>query len=170
MIDTIASLIAHSHTQAAADAYRSFTPDRGQLQALASVGVEVLRHFPPMPGACAVMSAVWVARWQQLENTPVYVVAGALLVGTERVFGDESVAIDGTSVFSKSDPSWEGHCWLAFGNYVADISIFRTAYSAYSPRSSRGVWSSSSAGGADSRSVRRPTPRVQASTTGRSTS
>jgi hypothetical protein len=134
MIDVVASLIAKSHSPAAADAYCSFTPDRAQLQALASVGVEVLRHFPPMPGACAVMSAVWAARWQQVEKkTPVYVVAGALLVGAERVFGDESVEIDGAAAFGKSDPSWDGHCWLAFGGYVADVSIFRTAYSAYSP-------------------------------------
>jgi hypothetical protein len=133
MIDTVADLISKSFTPAEAEAYRAFTPDRSQLQALGSVGVEVLRHFPSMPGACALMSAVWAARWQELENAPVYVIAGALVVGTERVFGDERRAFDGALVFGKSEPSWDGHCWLAFGSYIADISIFRTSYSASSP-------------------------------------
>jgi hypothetical protein len=133
MIDTIAGLIAKSHAPAAADVYRAFIPDKSQVNALVSAGIEVLRHFPHMPGACAMMSAVWAARWQNLERTPVYVVAGALLVGTEPVFGCENMQIDGVAAFGKSSPSWDGHCWLAFGNYVADISIFRTAYSTYSP-------------------------------------
>ncbi len=79
------------------------------------------------------MSAMWAARWQLLERTPVYVVAGALLIGSERVFGDENTPFDGRTIFSKSNPSWDGHCWLVFGSYLADISIFSIAYSADTP-------------------------------------
>jgi hypothetical protein len=29
-----------------------------------------------------------------------------------------------------SDIGWDGHCWLALGAYVGDLSIFRSAYAA----------------------------------------
>jgi hypothetical protein len=131
MIDIVARLISQTHALVAAEAYRSFTPDRAKLNALATAGLEVLRQFPPLRGPCVLMSAMWAARWQLLERTPVYVVAGALLIGSERVFGDENTPFDGRTIFSESNPSWNGHCWLVFGNYLADISIFSTAYSAY---------------------------------------
>jgi len=134
MIDTVARLISQTHALVAADAYRSFTPDRAKVHALAAAGLEVLRQFPPLRGPCVLMSAMWASRWQLLERTPVYVVAGALLIGSERVFGNENTLFDGGTIFSKSNPYWDGHCWLAFGNYLADISIFRTAYSDCTPR------------------------------------
>jgi hypothetical protein len=133
MTGKLAELIAKSYSPAAADVYRSFLPDRTQLEALGRVGLEVLKYCRLGPGACALMSAVWAARWQMREKTPIHVVAGALLVETERVFGDESETIDGDAVFNTSNPAWDGHCWIAFGNCVADISIFRTAYSAKCP-------------------------------------
>src|SRR5882762_9669788 len=37
--------------------------------------------------------------------------------------------IDGAKVFSQSAVSWGGHCWVQFGKYVVDTSLFRTAYS-----------------------------------------
>lgn len=45
-----------------------------------------------------------------------------------RVFGSDD-ELDGKSRFSKSDPSWDGHAWIALGDYVADVSLFRTARS-----------------------------------------
>jgi hypothetical protein len=27
-----------------------------------------------------------------------------------------------------SSDGWDGHCWLALGHHVGDISVFRTAY------------------------------------------
>lgn len=132
MASSLAELIAQTHTGGAAAAYRTFRPTRQDLQALAAVGADVLGHFPWMPGACAVMSAAWVARWKMSNQLPAYVVAGALRVGSARVFGCEPAGA-WSEVFSRSDLSWDGHCWLAFGEYVADISIFRTAYSKESP-------------------------------------
>ncbi|WP_437760764.1 hypothetical protein [Sorangium sp. So ce1389] len=29
-----------------------------------------------------------------------------------------------------SNAAWDGHCWIALGSYVGDISIFRSAYAA----------------------------------------
>lgn len=129
----LADLITISYSPAAAQAHRVFVPEMEQLRALARVGVDVLRHIPSMPGACAVMSALWAARWRMESDIPAYVVAGALQVGAEYVFGDGVTATDWGAAFSKSDLKWNGHCWLAFGEHIADVSLFRTAYSRYSP-------------------------------------
>jgi hypothetical protein len=64
MIDIVATLIARSHSPEAAHAYREFLPEKQQVQPLKLVGIEVLQHFPRLPGACAMMSAQ-----QQLSAT-----------------------------------------------------------------------------------------------------
>jgi hypothetical protein len=93
----------------AVEVYRAFTPSGAHLEALKSVGREVLLVFPPMPGACAVMSAAYAARLQTVTDAPVYVVAGALSVGGDRVFGGDR-ATDWGAAFCKDDLSWDGHC------------------------------------------------------------
>jgi hypothetical protein len=40
---------------------------------------------------------------------------------------------DGKKLFSESNASWNGHAWVMFGHYLADVPIFRTAYSTRSP-------------------------------------
>jgi hypothetical protein len=126
-------LIAESYTTAAVGAYRVFVPTDAQLKLLEKIGRDVLVCFPPMPGACILMSAMYAAGLQrELPDVPIHVAAGALSIGQTRVFGDDSVK-DWHSVMAKSNPSWEGHSWVVFGEYIADVSIFRTAYSKYSP-------------------------------------
>ena len=66
-------------------------------------------------------------------NAPMgYVVVGSLYVGDARIFGEDG-DVDGRDRFSRSDPSWDGHAWLVSGDWLADVSIFRTAYSRVSP-------------------------------------
>lgn len=127
----IFELIASSHSAAAADAYRRFVPTERQLDALAEVGRDVLTHFPYVPGACAMMSAMYAARFQMNNAVPVYVAAGELYLGASRVFGGATHA--DASVFKESHPSWDGHCWIVFGDRIADVSLFRTAYSKSAP-------------------------------------
>jgi len=129
----LSDLIALSHTAAAAETYRTFVPTDAQLRVLADTGRDVLLHFPVMPAACAMMSAFYAARLQTNTHAPVYVVAGALSIGTTCLFGKDADARDWRSAFSESNPSWDGHCWVMFGNLIADISIFRTAYPQYTP-------------------------------------
>lgn len=33
-----------------------------------------------------------------------------------------------------SDLDWDGHAWARFGEYLADVSLVQTAYSATAPR------------------------------------
>lgn len=38
------------------------------------------------------------------------------------------------TAFEQSNPSWNGHCWISFGDCVGDLSVFRTAYSSQAPQ------------------------------------
>jgi hypothetical protein len=49
-----------------------------------------------------------------------------------RVVG-EAARLDGKARFSASNPSWDGHAWVVLGDRLLDPSIFRTAYSRFSP-------------------------------------
>lgn len=126
-------IIVQSHTSAAAEAYCNFVPTKTQKDALTAAGLETLSYFPNIPGACAMMSAVYAAHLQRTTNAPVYVVAGGLVIGQSWIFGVAEPARDWNSAFNESNPSWDGHCWVMLGKYIADISLFRTEYSQYSP-------------------------------------
>jgi len=130
----LGNLIAASHGPVAAESHRTLVPTQPQLDAVTATGTDVLIHFPPMPGGCALMSAVYVVRLQiVIPEVPVYAVAGSLSIGATCVFGEGAASRDWQSAFDESTRSWDGHCWVVFGDYIADISIFRTAYSNRSP-------------------------------------
>ena len=128
----IKELITHSFGADAAEAWSSFSPSAQQVQLLADAGRKVLEIYPSRPGACALMSALYALHLEKLEGPPAYVVAGSLFIGTTRIFGEDS-ELDGAARFSQSDLSWDGHAWIVSGNRLADVSIFRTAYSPFSP-------------------------------------
>ena len=124
----IGKLIAESYGAESANAYRAFEPAASELDDLSEAGQTLLRVFPQLPGACLMMSALYEVGIRAVTKSPVYVVAGSFSVKGVRIFGDDS-DIDGAVRFSKSDQTWDGHAWLVFGNYLADVSVFRTAYS-----------------------------------------
>jgi hypothetical protein len=128
----VGKLIAESHGTISAEAYHAFEPSGSDLTDLAEVGRKLLIAFPKLPAACLMMSALYAAGLRAVTKAPVYVVAGSLSIKGERIFGEDS-DIDGSVRFSKSNPSWNGHAWLIFGSRLADVSIFRTAYSRESP-------------------------------------
>ena len=125
-------MIERSHGLEAAACYRAFHPNDAERNALAEVGIQLLKIFPTMPAACVVMSALYSCRLQAVTEAPAYVAAGALSVGQAGVFG-ENKPLDGKTRFSQSNLSWDGHACVLFGGYIADASIFRTAYSTKSP-------------------------------------
>jgi hypothetical protein len=125
-------LVAASRSREEVRAYKAFAPTEEEKQLLAEVGREVLQNLPPQAGACALMSAIYAARLQDVGLNFVYVVAGTLRVLKRPVFGSDR-PFDGSKVFSESNSDWDGHAWVMFGPYVADISIFRTARSSCSP-------------------------------------
>ena len=128
-----AKLIASCRSRKETQAYKAFAPTEDDVRRLGEIGREVLQHLPPEAGACALMSAVYAARLQSVGLAPAYVAAGSLLVQGQRVFGDGR-PFDGAKAFSESNTDWDGHAWVMFGPYVADVSIFRTAYSSHAPR------------------------------------
>ena len=121
-------LIAASFTTTDAKAWRTFVPTSRQLDIVAKVGRDVLRHLRPIAAACVSMSVVYAAHLRRTAGIPSYVVAGSLRVGNVYVFGDGK-AFDGRKVLSRSNSDWDGHAWVMVGNYLADVSIFRTVYS-----------------------------------------
>jgi hypothetical protein len=128
----VKELIVDSFGSDAAEAWAGFSPTEGDLLTLKEIGRELLTMFPTMPAACAMMSAVYALRLEKVEAAPAYVVAGSLFVGETRVFG-ENGEINGRTRFSQSNLSWDGHAWIVSGDRLADVSIFRTAYSKFAP-------------------------------------
>jgi hypothetical protein len=132
-MEKLLELIAKSYSVETATAYKACQPTEAQLDELAEIGRDVLAHFPSVAGACAPMTAVYAVRWEMEPRPPIYVVAGELYANRVRVFGSDSLSKTINADINQSNPAWDGHYWLVFGPYVADISIFRTAYSNYSP-------------------------------------
>jgi hypothetical protein len=128
-------LITASFDTAAAEAWSKFAPDEAAMK--------VLGLFPGrMAGQCALMSAAYSIALEKLGTRPGYVAAGSLYIGDKRIYGEDK-EFDGNVLFSKSNPDWNGHAWIVSRDYLADVSVFRTA-DAGSPRDrhSRGTLSS----------------------------
>jgi hypothetical protein len=100
-----------------------------QFDALVSVGHDVLCAFPRKAGACVMMSALYTGRLRHLGHTSAILVGGALLVTGSPVFG---YAPGGGRL--KTDLDWDGHAWVRFGEYIADVSLVTTAYSPGAPK------------------------------------
>ncbi len=131
--DATTALIANSRGPGAASSFQAFKITEADKAQMAEVGCNLLKVFPKRPGACIVMSALYALGIRKAApHVPTYVIAGDLFVGESRVFGDDS-DVNGEVRFSHSHPSWDGHAWLVAGDFLADVSIFRTAYSPKSP-------------------------------------
>jgi|ERR1044072_6837141 hypothetical protein len=125
-------LLAQSHSTAAAREHRAAHVTDETKAVLTAVGRELLADLTEStPGACVMMSALYAQRLRS-KGVPAYVVAGTLSVQGVRVFGTD-VPFDGKTAFSESNLDWDGHAWVVVGGHVADVSIFRTAYSKLSP-------------------------------------
>jgi hypothetical protein len=127
------SLIESSYSTTEAEIVLSFRPSNDDVQLLIHAGKKALNLFPNIPGACALMTAMWVACIRSTTKYPIYAIAGSLLVDGIHVFGRTSSANQVKEAFTSTNLDWDGHCWLIFGNLIGDISLFRTAYSDKSP-------------------------------------
>jgi hypothetical protein len=127
----LGKLVAHHHGWQAAKALKSYEMDDASRARLTAAALEVLQVFPNIAGACALMSAALAVRLERDLSAPIFVVAGTLSVENTPVFGGAAEIPAGT--FGKSDLDWDGHVWVMVGPYIADVSIFRTAYSAQAP-------------------------------------
>jgi hypothetical protein len=128
----LGKLVAVQHGWAAAKAFKAYEMTDADREALSQCAIDLLKIFPSVPGACALMSAALAVGLERNMAVPIHVVAGTLAVDGEPVFGDRQ-PFDGSQVFSTSTPDWDGHVWVMIGSYIVDISIFRTAYSRQGP-------------------------------------
>jgi len=128
----MSELIGRWRSRDEAEAYSSFSPSDAEFEAVKSVVKDVLIIVPPAAGACTYMSALLAVGLERFVAGPIYVVAGSLMAGTQRVFDSETTK-DWSTVFSASNPSWDGHCWVVLGEWIIDVSVCRTAYSPKSP-------------------------------------
>lgn len=127
----LGTLIARHYGWPAAKVFKAYEMSNNDRAAVTKCALEVLDVFPSIPGACALMSAAFAVRLAQMLTAPVHVVAGTLTVENEPVFGQRTGMP--TGLFAAGDLDWDGHVWVMIGPYVADISIFRTAYSGQGP-------------------------------------
>jgi len=126
-------LITASFDAAAADAWSKFTVGEADKLVLHEAALKVLKVFPGrMPGQCALMSALYSLALEKLGSQRGYVAAGSLYIDGKRVFGEDK-EFDGKELFSESNLDWDGHAWVIYGDWLADVSVCRTA-DAGSPR------------------------------------
>lgn len=130
-LSALGKLIAAHYGWPAAKAFKSYQMDDAARAKVSAAALDILKIFPPLPAASAFMSAAFAVRLEEMLDGPIQVVAGTLSVNDEPVFGDRTPVPAG--LFGQSEVSWNGHVWVMIGPYVADVSIFRTAYSRSGP-------------------------------------
>lgn len=128
----LSKLVAHHHGWEAAKAFKSYEMNEADQVRLSQCAIDLLKIFPPTPSPSALLSAALAVSLERHIKAPIHVVAGTLAVEDVPVFGDRQ-PFDGPTLFKSSIPDWDGHAWVMIGQYVVDMSIFRSAYSAEGP-------------------------------------
>jgi hypothetical protein len=133
MRQELSELVKQSYSEKEASTYVEYRLTQEDYGVIVESAKHVLLNFPLIPNCCAPMSAIWTAMIRDHTDIPVHMVAGNLDMMGKRIFGDNKNMSDMNQAFSESNLDWDGHCWVVFGDYIGDISIFRTAYSEQSP-------------------------------------
>jgi hypothetical protein len=128
-LPTLPELIAATHSSEAAIAFASSTLSRANRSALAVVGLGLMHRFLPVPRACCAMSALYAVALRSAVAAPAYLVAGKLYADGVRVYGEAGSCAEETMPFLRDDLDWDGHMWVAIGEYLADITLLVTARS-----------------------------------------
>jgi len=117
-ISQLGRLIAASHGWPAAKAFKAYRMTSADQSALTSCAVDLLKVFPADPGTGAMLTAAFAVQLERVLAAPLHVMRGRLMVAGQAVAGTEEAA---------------DHSWVMVGPYVADIAIFRMAYSRTAP-------------------------------------
>ncbi|MDB9511035.1 hypothetical protein PN499_07560 [Kamptonema animale CS-326] len=134
MREELSELIKRSYPEEEASKYLEYRLTKEDMKLIVDEAKRILHNFPSIPNSCAPMSAIWTAMIRDNTDIPVHMVAGSLDMMGKRIFGDNMKTNDMSQTFSESNLDWAGHCWVIFGDYIGDISIFRTAYSEHTPK------------------------------------
>lgn len=130
-LPALGKLIAVHHGWSVARDFKAYEMDDTARAKVSAAALDILRVFPPQPGACSLMSAAFAVRLEEILDGPIQVVAGTLSVNGAPVLGDRKPPCSGA--FSDGNVTWNGHVWTMIGPYIADVSMFRTAYSRSGP-------------------------------------
>jgi hypothetical protein len=121
-------LIAQSYSEEEATRFSQYTLSDADKATICQAGIDILKHFPQHPYACAIMSALWGSLIRDKTDIPTHVVAGNLSINNKKIFYNDSSTEEVSHVFKKSNLSWDGHVWVNFAGTIGDMSLFRTAY------------------------------------------
>jgi hypothetical protein len=129
-LSALGKLIAVHHGWSCAKEFKTYEMDDTARAKVSAAALDVLKVFPEMPGASALLSAAFAVRLEEILVAPIQVVAGTLSIRGEAVLGGHKPPCSGA--FS-NDQTWDGYAWVMVGPYIADVSLFRTAYSRSGP-------------------------------------
>jgi hypothetical protein len=116
----LGKLIAQTHGWPAAKAFKAYALRDADRLTLSQAAVDLLKLFPPMPEASALMSAALAVTLEKRLGAPVQVIAGTL-------------SVEGIPTLAPSQSAPSGHIWLMLGATVVDVALFRIAYSREAP-------------------------------------
>lgn len=120
----LAKRIARTHGWPTAKAFKSYVPGDRDKALIANKARELLAIFPAGSGGGGALSAAFAAHLERDLTAPVLVVRGHL-----KIMGTPLAGHAGPSAVSAGPD----HDWVMVGPYIADISIFRLAYSREAP-------------------------------------
>lgn len=122
----VLGLVANAYSKAVSDDVAGYVPDDAAWDNFERISREILQETYIEAGACTLMSALLAQRLTEALDRPFPVVAGALKLDGAYMYGSNK-GFDGARTFSESAMDWDGHCWVLFGAFIADISLGRTA-------------------------------------------
>ncbi len=128
----LGKLVAARHGWAQARTFKAYDLGEEDRARMAQCAVGLLKAFPKAPGTSALLSAGFAVQLERHLGAPVQLVAGTLTVDGVAVYADERGA-ETPGLFDGDAPQWRGHIWVMVGPWVADIAIFRAAYSSDCP-------------------------------------
>jgi hypothetical protein len=111
----LGKLVAGVHGWPAAKAFKAYQPSDRDKAMIAAKAADVLKLFPPADDAATAISAAFAVHLERDLVAPVQLVEGTFAL------------IGGASLHPIR------HSWVMIGPYVADIAIFRMAYSRAAP-------------------------------------
>jgi hypothetical protein len=121
-LEILRALIARDRGEEDAQRYERYQATDFSL--VGNLGQELLAHTPVLHGACAAMSAAWVALLRDRHDVPAVAVAGDLIIEGFSIFVADRNVPQSTDLADMTP--WDGHCWMEIDGHVGDASIFRT--------------------------------------------
>ena len=120
------AMIEASHSREAMQQFRNYELDERARGIFKEMSQGMLTAVRPEGSSCVIMSALLATALEEPLGTVVPVVAGALKLDGEYMYGSNG-AVDGRRVFFENGADWDGHCWILLSHYIVDISLGRTA-------------------------------------------